>query len=380
MDRAERADLVRLGGGPASGLWLSAAGCRPGRLGPASGSPWSSPPASASSTPSSATLLAGAVPVPLYPPVRLGRMGEYLHRTARMLAASGARLVLADPRVQRILGEAVAEAAARPRLPDARATSPRPGRSPSRSAPPARPRPGPVLLRHHGRSQAGRPEPPRHRRPGRDPERLLARHRRAPPQLRLLAAALPRHGADRLRLPGARARRHADPPRPRAVRGPAGALAARLSRATGRRSRRPPTSPTPSASPAISDAEMEGVDLSGWRTALNGAESVAPSVLRAFASASPAGASGREALTPVYGLSEAALAVTFSDLDRPFRSRPLRPRGALPGGRRPRGAGRPGDRLGRPAGPRLPPADRRRGGARAAAEGGWGGSGSRGRR
>ncbi len=60
------------------------------------------------------TLLAGAVPVPLYPPVRLGRMGEYLRRTAQMLELSGARLVLADPRVRRILGEAVA--AAKPAL------------------------------------------------------------------------------------------------------------------------------------------------------------------------------------------------------------------------------------------------------------------------
>ena len=31
------------------------------------------------------TLLAGAVPVPLYPPVRLGRMAEYVRGTARML-------------------------------------------------------------------------------------------------------------------------------------------------------------------------------------------------------------------------------------------------------------------------------------------------------
>ena len=59
-------------------------------------------------------LLAGAVPVPLYPPVRLGRLDEYFRRTARMLEVSGARLVLADARVRRILGEAVA--AARPPL------------------------------------------------------------------------------------------------------------------------------------------------------------------------------------------------------------------------------------------------------------------------
>ena len=42
------------------------------------------------------SLLAGAVPVPLYPPVRLGRLAEYHVATARMIAAVSARLVLAD--------------------------------------------------------------------------------------------------------------------------------------------------------------------------------------------------------------------------------------------------------------------------------------------
>ena len=71
----------------------------------------------------------------------------------------------------------------------------------------------------------------------------------------------------------------------------------------------------------IADAEMDGVDLSGWRTALNGAEAVAPSVLHAFCDRFSRWGFRPEALTPVYGLSEAALAVTFSDLARPFRSR-----------------------------------------------------------
>jgi acyl-CoA synthetase (AMP-forming)/AMP-acid ligase II len=70
----------------------------------------------------------------------------------------------------------------------------------------------------------------------------------------------------------------------------------------------------------VADAEMEGVDLSGWRAALNGAEPVAPSVLRAFCDRFARWGFRPEALTPVYGLSEAALAVTFSDLGRPFRS------------------------------------------------------------
>src|SRR5436305_3822722 len=48
-------------------------------------------------------LLAGAVPVPLYPPARLGRTEEYLRRTSRMLERSGARLVLAESRLCRRL-------------------------------------------------------------------------------------------------------------------------------------------------------------------------------------------------------------------------------------------------------------------------------------
>jgi len=55
-------------------------------------------------------VLAGAIPVPLYPPLRLGRMDEFHRRTARMLRACGARLVLSDPRISRLLGVAVAEA------------------------------------------------------------------------------------------------------------------------------------------------------------------------------------------------------------------------------------------------------------------------------
>jgi fatty-acyl-CoA synthase len=54
--------------------------------------------------------LAGLVPVPLYPPVRLGRMDEYHERTSAMLRACRAKLVLTDRRVRRLLGEAVARA------------------------------------------------------------------------------------------------------------------------------------------------------------------------------------------------------------------------------------------------------------------------------
>ncbi len=69
----------------------------------------------------------------------------------------------------------------------------------------------------------------------------------------------------------------------------------------------------------MADADLEGVDLSGWRTALNGAESISPAVLQAFCERFARWGFRPEAMTPVYGLSEATLAVTFSDLGRPPR-------------------------------------------------------------
>ena len=71
----------------------------------------------------------------------------------------------------------------------------------------------------------------------------------------------------------------------------------------------------------VRDEEMDGVDLSCWVGALNGAEPVAPRVLRAFRDRFARWGLRREALTPVYGLSEAALAVTFSPLAEPFTTR-----------------------------------------------------------
>ena len=62
----------------------------------------------------------------------------------------------------------------------------------------------------------------------------------------------------------------------------------------------------------VGDADLAGVDLSSWRLALDGAEPVSGEAMRRFsARLAPSGFDGR-ALRPVYGLSEAALAVTFA--------------------------------------------------------------------
>ena len=263
-------------------------------------------------------LLAGAVPVPLYPPVRLGRMGEYLHRTARMLERSGARLVLADSRVRRILGEAIAEA--RPDL-GCRTI----GDLPGSAMEPVAVAPADLGLIQFSSGTTVDPKPVAlsHRAIAAQVD-ILNGFWQDTDELRhscvswlplyhdmgLIGCVFPALSRDAtLTLLGPEL----------FVARPALWLRA-LSRYRGT------ISPAPNFAYSlcvtrVSDAEMEGADLSGWRTALNGAESVAPSVLRAFCDRFARWGFRAEALTPVYGLSEAALAVTFSDLDRPFRGR-----------------------------------------------------------
>jgi acyl-CoA synthetase (AMP-forming)/AMP-acid ligase II len=61
----------------------------------------------------------------------------------------------------------------------------------------------------------------------------------------------------------------------------------------------------------VKDSELEGADLSSWRHALNGAEPVSADTLRRFAQRFERWGFSARALRPVYGLSEASLAVTF---------------------------------------------------------------------
>ncbi len=61
--------------------------------------------------------------------------------------------------------------------------------------------------------------------------------------------------------------------------------------------------------------QVTGLDLSTWRVALNGAESVSKDVLDEFQAAFGPLGFKRTAMLPVYGLAEASLAVTFPDVD-----------------------------------------------------------------
>jgi acyl-CoA synthetase (AMP-forming)/AMP-acid ligase II len=69
----------------------------------------------------------------------------------------------------------------------------------------------------------------------------------------------------------------------------------------------------------IQDADLVGLDLSHWQIAFCGAETVHPQTLQAFTQRFAAVGFSWRALTPVYGLAEATLAVTMSPLDLPPR-------------------------------------------------------------
>jgi acyl-CoA synthetase (AMP-forming)/AMP-acid ligase II len=67
----------------------------------------------------------------------------------------------------------------------------------------------------------------------------------------------------------------------------------------------------------VKDSEIEGLDLSSWRLAINGAEPIHPETLEGFSRRfAPYGFSSSMFLS-AYGLAEATLAVSFTALDAP---------------------------------------------------------------
>jgi acyl carrier protein len=90
----------------------------------------------------------------------------------------------------------------------------------------------------------------------------------------------------------------------------------------------------------VGDDEIQGLDLSSWRLALNGSEGVSPDTIDRFTRRFAPYGFKAEAMCPAYGLAESSVALTLSDWRRPprvdfivretfERSRELQP--ALPG-------------------------------------------------
>jgi acyl carrier protein len=88
----------------------------------------------------------------------------------------------------------------------------------------------------------------------------------------------------------------------------------------------------------VDDRRLEGLDLSSWRMAFNGAEPVSPDTLERFHARFARYGLKREALAPVYGLAECALGLAFPPpnrgplVDRIQRETFMRTRRAIPAG------------------------------------------------
>jgi acyl-CoA synthetase (AMP-forming)/AMP-acid ligase II len=101
------------------------------------------------------------------------------------------------------------------------------------------------------------------------------------------------------------------------------------------------------AADRVLDREVEGCSLATWRWALDGAEPVSGDAMRRFAARFEAVAFDPAGLIAVYGLSEAALAVTFGPRGRPFAGRKVdaahlaRTGEVIPGEREVMGVGTP---------------------------------------
>jgi acyl-CoA synthetase (AMP-forming)/AMP-acid ligase II len=267
--------------------------------------------------------LAGAVPVPLYPPVRLGRMDEWIAATARMLEVAGATLVVSGGGTRRLLGPAIERA--RPPLGcvDADVL----GRGGARRLLSRSPDPDDLGLVQFSSGSTVDPKP------------VALTHAALAAQADLLIAATTPGPADALvswlplyhdmgligALLGAMSY-----PGPLVLVPPEHFLArpALWPRAIARH--RGTISAAPSFAYAyvadrVSARDLEGQDLSSWRLALDGAEPVSAEAMRRFAARLAPYGFRREALVPVYGLAEAALAVTFSRPGRALAGRRVDP-------------------------------------------------------
>ncbi len=278
-------------------------------------------------------IMVGAVPVPLYPPVRIGRLAEYHKQTATQLTGCRVRLVLSDERTSRVLGRPVAAAgpALGLKIVDVLRRHGRErcrGAGKSGTAQAYHADSGHVALIQHSSGTTGTPRPVRltHGAVLANLQAIRTRILRTHPEtaefrhaavswlplyhdmglIGCLLTALA-HPADLTLIP------------PEAfVADPAIWLRA-MSRYGGTVSGSPNFAYSYCAE-RINAEDIEGVDLSHWLVALTGAEPVIPGALLRFARRFEGYGFRLEALTPVYGLAEATLAVTFSDPAEPFRA------------------------------------------------------------
>lgn len=264
-------------------------------------------------------LLAGAIPAALYPPLRLGKLDEYYARTRAMLTRIGARVLIADSTVRKLIGPAVADVPSLERVVDAADLL-----TPAAWRPVSVHLDAPAFLQFSSGTTL-------------EPKAVVVSHAGLVHNLEAMDSLFKRYtDADAeqggvcwlplyhdMGLVGCMFNGLYHPGTVTYI-GPELFIVRPAIWLQTMSRYKALISPAPDFAyglclSKVRDSEMEGVDLSHWVFALDGAEPIDTGGMRRFVERFARWGLRPEALTPVYGLAEAGLAVTFSDPWTPAR-------------------------------------------------------------
>jgi 1-acyl-sn-glycerol-3-phosphate acyltransferase len=258
-------------------------------------------------------LMAGAVPVPIYPPARLDRLEEYAQRQAAILADAEVGALVT---ITRARGVAAVLSASVPSLREVVTVSDLSARGASWPAPEGAGA-DPAFIQYTSGSTG-------------EPKGVLLTHDNLLANIRAVGRGLEVRPTDvgaswlplyhDMGLIGTWlfCMHHG---LPLALQSPLAFLARPERWLWSIHQRRATLSPAPNFAfelcvRKIPDRALEGLDLSSWRVALNGAEPVSPETIERFVQRFAPYGFRREAMMPVYGLAESSVGLCFPPVGR----------------------------------------------------------------
>lgn len=261
--------------------------------------------------------LAGGIPVPVYPPLQLGKLPEYFERTRGMMTRIGARYLVTESRIKKILGLAIQDVPTLERVFDAADLLTSAAYHPVAIQPDA-----PAFLQFSSGTTSL-------------PKAVIVTHTNLVHSLEMMAGIFRRYDENYAErgavswLPlyhdmGLVGIMFMGLYRPATMTyiGPEVFIANPALWLQTISKYRAVLSAAPSFAygyclDRIKDSDLAGVDLSSWGIALNGAEPVDIDTMARFTERFSKYGLPEGAMTPAYGLAEAGLAVSFSALEEP---------------------------------------------------------------